>query len=126
MQVVRQELKSVAAVSQQAGRIVTDPKIVGAILDAMSDELSRKILSTTILKGKLVEEISSDNNISLATAYRRVHDLAEKGLMFAERIIVTKTGRRSVIYRSAFRGVKIKLLSGEIQVQMTLNEDVAD
>jgi predicted transcriptional regulator len=126
MQVVREELEPVAEEMEQAGRKVTDPRIAGAIINALSDETSRRILASTTSKGKPVEEISSDGNIPMSTAYRRVRELTETGLMVVERITISETGRRYMIYRSAFRAVKVELLSGELQVQVILNEDVAD
>ncbi len=108
------------------GKTVTDPIMVGAILAAMSDDVSRKILSSTIAKGKPVEEISAESNIPPSTAYRRVQELSELGLMLVERILISESGKRYSIFRSAFRGVVAELESGQLHVEVTLNEDVAD
>lgn len=126
MQVVREELEPVSAVRPILGKTVTDPIMVGAILAAMSDDVSRKILSSTIAKGKPVEEISAESNIPPSTAYRRVQELSELGLMLVERILISESGKRYSIFRSAFRGVVAELESGQLHVEVTLNEDVAD
>jgi predicted transcriptional regulator len=126
MQVVREELETVSAVRPALGKTVTDPIMAGAILQAMSDDVSRKILSSTIAKGKAVEEISAESNIPASTTYRRVQELSELGLMVVERIVISQSGKRYSIFRSAFRGVLAELASGELHVEVTLNEDVAD
>lgn len=97
-----------------------------AILEAISDEVTRRILGLTILKGRSIEDISLVSGIPSSTAYRRVHELAAIGLLIVERILFTETGRRYLVYRSAFRGIGIEMESSELKVQVTLNEDVAD
>jgi len=100
--------------------------MAGAILEAMSNEVSRRILSSTIEKGKPVEEISLESGIPPSTAYRRVQELCEIGLLVVERIVISPSGKRYSIFRSAFRGVVAELESGQLHVEVTLNEDVAD
>lgn len=125
MQVFREEMEPPTELLQRS-RTVTDPRMAGAILEAMSDEISRRILNSVTAQGKAVEEISADGEIPSSTAYRRVHELAQTGLLLVERIIISESGKRYMIYRSAFRGVRIEFVSGELQVRVILNEDVAD
>lgn len=126
MQVVREELESISANRLAPGKTVTDPLMANAILQAMSDEVSRKILSSTIAKAKPVEEISAESNIPPSTAYRRVQELSEMGLMLVERVVISENGKRYSLFRSAFRGLLAELESGQLHVEVTLNEDVAD
>jgi len=126
VQVVREEFEPAVAVRPPLGKTVTDPTMAGAILEAMSDEVSRRILSSTMDKGKAVEEISLESNIPPSTAYRRVQALTEIGLLVVERIVISEAGKRYSIFRSAFRGVMAELESGVLRVEVTLNEDVAD
>lgn len=119
-------MEPVTGAPKQASRIVTDPKLAKAILEAISDEITRCILGSTIERGKPIEDISAENGIPSSTAYRRVHELAAMGLLVVERIMFTETGKRYSIYRNAFRNVKVEMESNELKVQVTLNEDVAD
>ena len=126
MQVVREELEPVGAVRPGLAKVVTDPSMVKAILEAMSDDVSRKILTSTIERGKPVEEIAAEGGIPPSTTYRRVEELSEMGLMLVERIVISESGKRYSIFRSAFRGVLAELQSGHLHVEVTLNEDVAE
>jgi DNA-binding Lrp family transcriptional regulator len=126
MQIAREELESVAVVRPALSRTVADPLMAGAILEAMSNEVSRKILTSTIQKGKPVEEISAESNIPPSTTYRRVQELTDMGLMVVERIVISEAGKRYSIFRSAFSGVLAMLESGQLHVEVTINEDVAE
>jgi predicted transcriptional regulator len=126
MQVVREDFEPVVAVRPSLGKRVTDPTMARAILEAMSDDVSRRILSSTTAKGKPVEEISLESNIPPSTTYRRVQDLSEMGLLVVERIVISESGKRCSIFRSAFRSVLAELQAGELHVEVALNEDVAE
>ncbi len=126
MQVVRTELEPAKPARFQLSKIVTDPSMARAILEAMSDDVSRVILSSTIAKGKPVEQISEESNIPPSTTYRRVQELSELGLMVVERIVISESGKRYSVFRSAFKGVVAELDSGQLHVEVTLNEDVAE
>lgn len=126
MQVVKEELEAFPVAPAPLGKTVTDPIMAGAILEAMSNEVSRRILSSTTAKAKPVEEISAESNIPPSTTYRRVQELVETGLLVVERIMISDSGKRYSIFRSAFRSVLAELESGQLHIEVTLNEDVAD
>ncbi len=107
-------------------RDVAIPEVAQAILEAMSDKFSRKIMTSTILEGKTIEAISSENHIPISTAYRRVHELVDQGVVVVERIVLTPIGKRYSIYRGAFSEVRIDLESENLKVRVTPNVDVAD
>jgi len=109
-----------------ASRLVTMPELSRAIAEAMLDAFSRKIMTSTMLQGKTIETISAENDIPLSTAYRRVHDLEAKGIVVVERIVLTSSGKRYAVYRSAFTEVKMDLEADGFSVQVTPNSDVAD
>jgi phosphomannomutase len=93
-----------------------------AILDAVSDETSRRILNSTIREARPAEGIAHEIDVPVSTVYRRVHELAVAGVLFVERIVTTKEGKRYSLYRSAFRGIKATLDEGRLQVWVTLND----
>lgn len=98
-----------------------------AILRALGDEFSRRILISAIASGKTVEEISETQNLPLSTCYRRVNKLVANGLMVLERSVVTPAGKRYGVYRTTFAGVTIRLdEKGAIVVELTPNLDTLE
>jgi len=98
----------------------------GAILSALGDESSRKILTSAITRGKTVEEISAEENLPLSTCYRRLRSLVSGGLMILERTVVTPAGKRYAVYRTSFSRAAISFNDGEIGVEVTPNMDIID
>lgn len=123
MQVAGQEIDAVAG---EESKPVTDARMEEAILKAMSDEASRLILKSATVESRSIEEIVQELGVPASTAYRRVHELVESGLLLIERVMITGEGRRYLLYRSAFREMSMTLESGELSVRVSLNEDVAD
>lgn len=105
---------------------VAIPEVERAVLVAISDDSSRKIMASTIYAGKTIEEIVAETGVPPSTAYRRIHDLCERGVLVLERVVVTATGRRYSIYRSAFKDVKVDIEAGRLAVAVTPNRDVAE
>jgi len=98
----------------------------GAILSALGDESSRKILTSAIARGKTVEEISAEQNLPLSTCYRRMRNLLSGGLMILERTVVTPAGKRYAVYRTTFSRAAIGFNGGEIAVEVTPNMDIIE
>ena len=46
-----------------------------ALLQSMADEFARKILLSTMLRAKTIQEIAEEDRIPISTCYRRVHEL---------------------------------------------------
>jgi DNA-binding Lrp family transcriptional regulator len=98
-----------------------------AILRALGDESSRRILVSAIASGKTVEEISATQNLPLSTCYRRVNKLVAAGLMVLEKSVVTPAGKRYGVYRTTFSGVSIRLdENGAIVVDLAPNLDTLE
>jgi len=97
-----------------------------AILAALGDDFSDKILSCTNEKARTVEEISSLEGIPLSTCYRRIRHLVDSGLLLIERIVITNSGRRFAEYRSSFASFQVSFDPTGTHVQASLNQDVAD
>jgi predicted transcriptional regulator len=97
-----------------------------AILAALGDESSRKILTSAIASGKTVEEISAEQDLPLSTCYRRMRGLLRCGLVILERTVITPAGKRYAVYRTSFSRAKIAYNSGEIAVELTPNMEIID
>ncbi len=95
------------------------------MVNALADEYSRKILLKTIDHSYSVEELSRSENVPISTAYRRVNELKDAGLLTVEKTILTNDGKKFEMYRSAFRSIHIDLRGSEIVIDADLNEDVA-
>ncbi len=95
------------------------------MIRALADDYSRKILLETINKAESVEELSRSLDIPISTAYRRVNEMKEEGILTVEKTILTQDGKKFELYRSAFRTFHINLNQGEIDIDVELNEDVA-
>jgi hypothetical protein len=106
--------------------IILSAPMTRAVMTALSDEFSRRIISSTVDRGKTIQEISLEQAVPRSTCYRRASDLANHGLLVVERIMVTDDGKRYAVYRSSFRSVQMASELGVISATATLNVDVAD
>jgi DNA-binding transcriptional ArsR family regulator len=103
--------------------IIRDGERKKALLRAMADEYSLKILMSLIDKADSVNNISRVNDIPIATAYRRVSELQEAGLLVIDRGVLTDDGKRYDLYRSAVRSMQVSFKSGEIEIDVVPNRD---
>jgi DNA-binding Lrp family transcriptional regulator len=94
--------------------IISNPKERDAILLALSDEYSRRILFSANASAKKVEDIANETGIPVSTCYRRLKELVALGLLSAERIVITDDGKKSVIFQSSVESASIVISSGEI------------
>jgi DNA-binding Lrp family transcriptional regulator len=105
--------------------LIESARVRDALIQALADEYSRKIILETIGQPKSISELSEKGGIPLSTAYRRVTELKDAGILVVEKIILTSEGKKFELYRSAFRSVEIKLDQGELTTDAVLNEDIA-
>jgi hypothetical protein len=110
----------------KARSVALSGQIASFAVNALSDESSRRILVSTVSKGKTAREVSLEQAIPLSTCYRRAHELVDQGLLVVERVVITGDGKRYAVFRSAFRRLDIATDFGELSVSVELNDDVAD
>ena len=101
--------------------IITNEKQKEAILNALLDEYSRKILDSTIDKSKSITEIIREQNIPMTSTYRRVKLLMDSKLIKVERSMVTEDGKRYYLYLSSIKNASIKYDEGKLIVEITPN-----
>jgi predicted transcriptional regulator len=106
--------------------LLLGPRLTEVMAEAISDEFSRLMLSTSVLQGKTVDEICEEGGIPQSTCYRRMRHLVDEGAMVIERIVVASTGRKYAIYRSTFSRFDVRLENGVMSVYAMLNPAVAD
>ena len=101
--------------------IITNEKQKEAILNALLDEYSRKILDSTIDKSKSITEIIREQNIPMTSTYRRVKLLVDSKLIKVDRSMVTEDGKRYYLYLSSIKNASITYNEGELIVEITPN-----
>lgn len=101
--------------------MVVEQEKKDALLQAMTNEYTRKIMLSTVYHGKPIEEIARETKIPISTCYRRVHELVNLHLMRVERITITETGKKYEIFRSNVKDAVLNFSSsGELSVEVTI------
>jgi hypothetical protein len=93
---------------------ITNPVTANALVQALGDEYSRKIMLSTIPSPKSVEDLSKENEI------------VDAQVLLIDRIIVTNDGKRFELVRSAYRSIQVDLENGAMKVNAIINEDMAE
>jgi DNA-binding transcriptional ArsR family regulator len=101
-------------------------ELSSAILGALGDECSRRILRSAVASGKTAEEISAEQDLPLSTCYRTLRRLLNGGLVILEKRVITRAGKRYAVYRTSFSKATIRFNGGEVTVEVVPNLDVLD
>ena len=101
--------------------IIKDEKQKKAIVNALLDEYSRKILDSTIDEAKSITDIMREQDIPMTSTYRRVKLLMDNKLVKVERSMVTDDGKRYFLYLSNIKDASIRFNKGELIVEITPN-----
>lgn len=101
---------------------INDPDKVRAIVGAVSDEYSKRIIAATMSEAKSPEQISSEQCIPVSTCYRRIHDLLLLSIIHVNKIDLA-SGKKSVLYKSSYKNILIKFEANELQVELVPNLD---
>lgn len=92
-----------------------------AVIKALLDDQSRLILSSTMLVPKSVIDITREQQIPVTSAYRKVKELKQFGLLKVERIVLTEDGKKYELLRSTIRSAKVLFDKGILDVNVTAN-----
>ena len=90
-----------------------------AVIRALLDDQSRLILTATLLAAKSVIDITREQKIPITSAYRRVKELKEFGLLKVERIVLTPEGKKFELVRSTIRTASVQFDRGTLKVDVT-------
>ena len=130
--IAKEKLSSPAAIGlaaepqPSAEGALLSPRLTEVIAEAVSDEFSRRIMSSSVARGMTVDEICDEEGIPQSTCYRRIRQLVDEGAMVVERIVLTTSGKRYAVYRSTFSRLDVKLENGVMSAHATLNPAAAD
>ena len=105
---------------------VNDEPAKHRILSALSDEYSRHILTATINQPYSALELSKNLNIPVTTVYRRIEEMVDSGLIAIVRSGRTNDGKWYGLYRSLLLRIDVSFDYGEMTVNVTLNDQIAD
>ncbi|MFQ5970290.1 MAG: ArsR/SmtB family transcription factor [Nitrososphaerales archaeon] len=109
----------------QTGANLADKKFKDMLLKALADEYSRMILTFLMDKPRSVIEISTECKIPMSTAYRRIHELEESGLLQIMGSIISEDGKRYYLYRSKIKAVRTIFGVDSLEVEVIPNDDMA-
>ena len=96
------------------------------ILKALGDEISCQILSLISKNSESVLTIVEKTKIPSSSAYRRIKELEEMGLISVKHTIYTPQGKIVKIYKSVFREITIKFKDEEIVIEAIPNNDIVE
>lgn len=94
------------------------------ILEALSDDYSRKIINHTIDQPRSVVDLVKECDIPMTTAYRRINDLSDKKLLKVTGSIVTDDGKKYFLYQSKIKAVYVVFGLETLNVQIIENDDM--
>jgi predicted transcriptional regulator len=94
-----------------------------AILAALADIDMVKILDCAMFKDKCVNDIIKECDIPHTTAYRKIKDLLDQGLLVCTRMEFTEDGKKFSLFKSVFKLLNIKYEYNNLVVEGEYNID---
>lgn len=90
-----------------------------AVIRALLDDYSRSILESTMVVPKSVIDITREQKIPITSAYRKVKELKEFGLLKVDRIVLTDDGKKFELLRSVIRSANIMFAKDTLVVDVS-------
>ena len=90
-----------------------------AVIRALLDDHSRSILTATMPAAKSVIDITREQKIPITSAYRKVKELKDFGLLKVERIVLTPDGKKFELVRSTISAASVQFDKGTLNVDVT-------
>jgi hypothetical protein len=103
---------------------LSDTNIAIPLLHEIIDEITIKIISSTIDTAKSVFQICYENKIPLSSTYRKIRKLQLDGLMSIEKIETDGKGRRVALYRSKIKSLDFNLKKESVLLQFEKNDSL--
>ncbi|MGA3107963.1 MAG: transcriptional regulator [Candidatus Bathyarchaeia archaeon] len=92
-----------------------------ALIRALLDDYSRSILESTMVVSKSVIDITREQKIPMTSAYRKVKELKEFGMLKVERIVLTEDGKKYEMLRSTIRSANVIFEKDSLVVDVASN-----
>lgn len=103
--------------------LIRDSKVRKALMAALADESSSRILAATAYKPRSVMDLIRDEGLPSSSAYRRIHELEEAGLVVVAKTVLNPDGKSYQMYRATFREVSVEFRAGDLEVRAVPNVD---
>jgi DNA-binding IclR family transcriptional regulator len=103
--------------------IIKDRRLQQALLRALADEQSARILAATAHQPQSVMDLIREEGLPSSSAYRHVNDLEADRLLVAARTVVTADGKSYQMYKATFREVTIRFQAGDLVIMAEPNLD---
>lgn len=101
--------------------LIRDRRLQQALLRALADESSARILAATADRTLSVMDLIREEGIASSSAYRRIHELEGDGLLVVDRTVLTPDGKTYQMYRATFREVTVAFHAGDLVVNAEPN-----
>ncbi len=92
------------------------------VLQEIIDEISFKLISSTIDTSKTAAQVSVENNIPLSSTYKKIKKLQDIGMLSIERIELDGNGKKVAYYRSRIKSMELNLSRDQILLQFEKND----
>lgn len=102
---------------------IKDRRLQEALLQALGDEQSRRILAATAYRPRSAMDLVREEGLPSSTAYRRIRSLEEEGLLVVAKTVLQPDGKTFQMYRASFREIQVAFRAGEVVVTAEPNRD---
>ncbi len=105
---------------------IREGKLKEALLQAIADKQASVILSAASWKPVSIMDLVREEGLPPSSAYRKVKELMDQGLVAVARTVVTKDGKKYDLYKGAYREITVHFRRGSIEVDVLPNRDVLE
>jgi predicted transcriptional regulator len=92
------------------------------LLQEIIDEISFKLITSTIDTPKTAAQVSAENSIPLSSTYKKIKKLQDVGVLFIEKIELDGNGKKVIYYRSKIKSMELNLSRDQILLQFEKND----
>lgn len=93
-----------------------------SLLQEIIDEISFKLITSTIDTPKTAAQVSAENSIPLSSTYKKIKKLQDVGVLFIEKIELDGNGKKVIYYRSKIKSMELNLSRDQILLQFEKND----
>ncbi|HXG07552.1 MAG TPA: hypothetical protein VNI77_09540 [Nitrososphaera sp.] len=92
------------------------------ILQELVDNVSFKIVLSTIGSAKNVMQIAMENRLPLSSTYKKIRRLQDMGIISLERIDIDDSGKKILYYRSKIKSLEFNVTQDRTLLQFQRND----
>ncbi len=92
------------------------------ILEALGDRWAREIVLMLSDGPRSAQEIQLSNRMPQSTLYRKLHELAEIGLVGVQRSVISSDGKRVELYRSLLEELTVEVHGTQLRIDVRFRD----